>query len=436
MKRKLILSLFYMGLIAALISVIATAAVFQNLLSTEVKENLVNELRLLETSYYKLSSYEELRDFASKDFRITLIDSSGKVLFESEADARAMTNHLDRPEIKSAIESGTGSDTRISSTIGIEDYYYANKLSDGNILRVSIEVRSVFSMLGSSFYILIMILLLIIIASVFVSVRLSRRILLPLKKLSKSLDDDTLYEKMTYPELVPLIDEIKHQRSLQERMRQEFTANVSHELKTPLTAISGYAEMIETGISNKEDIQKFASKIHSESTRMLTLIDDILKLSKLDSDVESDMNDRIDLLMITQECRDRLNLSARKKGVEVSVFGLSEPFTGNKSEITELIYNLLDNAIKYNRQFGNVDITISDRSIKISDTGIGIPEESKERIFERFYRVDKSRSKETGGTGLGLSIVKHVAEKHNATITVESTLNVGTDITVGFNGEK
>ncbi len=431
----MILSLFYMGLIAALISVIATAAVFQNLLRTEVKENLVNELRLLETSYYKLSSYEELKDFASKDFRITLIDSSGKVLFESEADASTMTNHLDRPEIKSAVESGTGSDTRVSSTIGIEDYYCASKLSDGNILRVSIEVRSVFSMLGSSFYILILIILLIIALAVIVSVRLSKRILLPLKKLSKSLDDDSLYEKTTYPELVPLIDEIKHQRSIQEELRQEFTANVSHELKTPLTAISGYAEMIEAGISQEEDHKKFASKIRSESSRMLTLIDDILKLSKLDSDIESDMTDQIDLLLIAQECRDRLNLSARNKGVEISIFGLSEPFSGSRSEITELIYNLLDNAIKYNRQFGNVDIYISDRKIKFSDTGIGIPEESLDRIFERFYRVDKSRSKETGGTGLGLSIVKHIAERHHATISIESTLNVGTDITVDF-GER
>lgn len=436
MKRKLILSLFYMGLIAALVSIIATVFIFQNTMRDEVRDNLREELRLLKISYPKLQTSDELMDYNADDLRITLIDSDGNVLFESDTDAKKMGNHLDRPEIISALENGSGNAHRLSSTLGVEDYYYAEKLSDGNILRVSTQIKSVFSMFGHSFYILVAIVLGIAVVSVIISVQTTERILKPIKALSKSIDSPALYEKETYPELVPLIDEIKHQRNLQSDMRQEFTANVSHELKTPLTAISGYAEMIETGISHGEDVQKFASKIHSESKRMLTLIDDILKLSKLDSDVESDMNDWIDLLMITQECRDRLSLSARKKGVEVSVFGLSEPFSGNKSEVTELIYNLLDNAIKYNRQFGNVDITISDRKIKVSDTGIGIPEESKERIFERFYRVDKSRSKETGGTGLGLSIVKHVAEKHNATITVESTLNVGTDITVDFNGVK
>lgn len=432
MKRKLILSLFYMGLLAALISTIATAAVYQSILRAEVKENLANELRILETSYYKISSNDDLKEFASKDFRITLIDKSGKVLFESDADAKSMTNHLDRPEIKSAVESGKGSDTRISDTIGIEDHYYASKLNDGNILRVSTEVKSVFSVLGSSFYILILIIGIIIALAVIVSIHLSKRILLPLKKLAKSLDDETLYEKTTYPELVPLIDEIKHQRSIQEEMRQEFTANVSHELKTPLTSISGYAEIIETGMAQDEENKKFASKIRSEVSRMIALIGDILKLSKLDTDSETEMTDEIYLHDIAQECKERLNLSAEKKGVAVTVFGASSPFMGNKSEITELVYNLMDNAIKYNRQNGNVDVYTVNKKIKVSDTGIGIPKESQERIFERFYRVDKSRSKETGGTGLGLSIVKHIAERHNASISVYSTLNVGTDITVDF----
>ena len=432
MKRKLILSLFYMGLIAALVSVIATVFVYQSTLRTEVRQNLVNELRLLEISYDKLSDYSELKDYSSDDFRITLIDKTGKVLFESDADASKMNNHLDRPEIKSAIENGNGSDTRISDTIGVEDYYYAERLDDGNILRVSTEVSSVFSVFGRSSYILAAIIFGIIIVSVLVSVHITKRILDPIKRISMSIEDTSLYEKNTYPELVPLIEEIKHQRNIQSDMRQEFTANVSHELKTPLTSISGYAEMIETGIATGEDGKRFAAKIHEESARMLTLIGDIIKLSKLDTEIVAEMDDDIILTDIAEECRRNLSLAAEKKNVTVNVIGFSDRFKGNYTEIYELVYNLIDNAIKYNRQNGNVDIFITNKRIKVSDTGIGIPEEDKHRIFERFYRVDKSRSKATGGTGLGLSIVKHIAEKHHAEITVESTLNVGTDITVAF----
>lgn len=432
MKRKLILSLFYMGLVASLVSIVATVFVYQNTLRTEVKQNLVNELRLLEVGYDKLSDHSELKDYSSDDFRITLIDPNGKVLFEIDADASKMSNHLDRPEIKSAVENGSGSDTRISETIGVEDYYYAEALDDGNILRVSTEVSSVFSVLGRSVYILAAIILAIIAVSILVSIHITKRILEPIKKVSKSIDDISLYDKNTYPELVPLVDEIKHQRNIQADMRQEFTANVSHELKTPLTAISGYAEMIETGIANGEDSKKFAAKIRGESARMQTLVGDILKLSELDSEIPSDMNDDINLLRTAKKCKQSLALAAEKKNVKITILGTSNSFKGNQSEIYELIYNLLDNAIKYNRQNGNVDIYITNSKIKISDTGIGISDEDKQRVFERFYRVDKSRSKETGGTGLGLSIVKHIAERHNANITVNSTLNVGTDITVDF----
>lgn len=435
MKRKLILSLFYMGLIAALVSVIATVFVYQSTMRTEIKQNLVNELRLLEISYDKLSDHAELKDYASEDFRITLIDKTGKVIFESDADASTMNNHLDRPEIKSAIGNGYGSDTRISDTIGVEDYYYAERLDDGNILRVSTEVSSVFSVFGRSFYILAAIIFGIIIVSVLVSVHITKRILDPIKRISKSIEDTSLYEKNTYPELVPLIEEIKHQRNIQSDMRQEFTANVSHELKTPLTSISGYAEMIETGIATGEDSKRFAAKIREESARMLTLIGDIIKLSKLDADIATEMDDDISLTNIAEECKRNLSLAAEKKNVTVNVIGFSDRFKGNYTEIYELVYNLIDNAIKYNRQNGNVDVYITNKRIKVSDTGIGIPEEDKHRIFERFYRVDKSRSKATGGTGLGLSIVKHIAEKHHAEITVESTLNVGTDITVAFDKE-
>lgn len=436
MKRKLILSMFYIGLIAALVSIAATVFVYQNTMRNEVRENLREELRLLKISYPKLQTANELMDYNADDLRITLIDSGGNVLFESDTDAKQMENHLDRPEIRSAIQNGSGSDYRLSSTLGVEDYYYAEKLSDGNILRVSTQISSVFSMFGHSFYILVAIVLGIALVSVIISVQTTERILKPIKVLSKSIDSPSLYDKESYPELVPLIEEIKYQRNLQSDMRQEFTANVSHELKTPLTAISGYAEMIENDIARGDDIKCFAGKIRTESSRMLTLIGDIIKLSKLDSATENEASDKVDLRQIVDECKDSLAVACKEKNILITVTGKAEPIKGNQTEIYELVYNLMDNAVKYNRQGGNVDVVLSGKSICISDTGIGIPEKDRQRIFERFYRVDKSRSKATGGTGLGLSIVKHVAEKHNATITVESTLNVGTDITVDFNGEK
>ena len=436
MKRKLILSMFYMGLIAALVSIVATVFVYQNTMRGEVRDNLREELRLLKISYPKLQTADELMDFNADDFRITLIDSSGNILFESDTDAKQMENHLDRPEIRSAIQNGSGSDYRLSSTLGVEDYYYAETLGDGNILRVSTQISSVFSVFGNSFYILVAIILAIAGVSVAVSVHTTKRILKPIKALSKSIDSPSLYDKETYPELVPLIEEIKYQRNLQTDMRQEFTANVSHELKTPLTAISGYAEMIENDIAKGDDIKRFAGKIRTESSRMLTLIGDIIKLSKLDSDVSGKASDTVDLKKIALECKESLAVACREKDIMITITGESNPVQGNQTEIYELVYNLMDNAVKYNRQGGNVDVALSENAIRVSDTGIGIPEKDRQRIFERFYRVDKSRSKATGGTGLGLSIVKHVAEKHNATVTVESTLNVGTDITVDFNGDK
>ena len=436
MKRKLILSMFYIGLIAALVSITATVIVYQNTMRNEVRDNLREELRLIKISYPKLQNSDELMDYNADDLRITLIDKTGTVLFESDTDAKQMKNHLDRPEIRSAIQSGSGSDYRLSSTLGVEDYYYAETLGDGNVLRVSTQISSVFSVFGNSFYILVAIVLGIAAVSVAVSVHTTKRILKPIKALSKSIDSPSLYDKETYPELVPLIEEIKYQRNLQSDMRQEFTANVSHELKTPLTAISGYAEMIENDIAKGDDVKRFAGKIRTESSRMLTLIGDIIKLSKLDSDAAGKACDIIDLKKTAGECSDSLAVACKEKNVIITITGKAEPVKGNQTEIYELIYNLMDNAVKYNRQGGNVDVVLSGKTIRISDTGIGIPEKDRQRIFERFYRVDKSRSKETGGTGLGLSIVKHVAEKHNAVITVESTLNVGTDITVDFNGER
>lgn len=229
------------------------------------------------------------------------------------------------------------------------------------------------------------------------------------------------------------------ERNQIDRIKQEFTANVSHELKTPLTSISGYAELIESGMAQGDDALTFAGRIRRESVRMLALISDIIKLSKLDESSGQENFESVDLLLIAKECRDVLEMSAEKHGVTVNIRGESCSVPGIYSELTELVYNLIDNGIRYNRQGGHVDVVISRSKsdaapvvLSVTDTGIGIEKEHQSRVFERFYRVDKSRSKETGGTGLGLAIVKHVAERHNAKILMDSRVGEGSTIRVEF----
>ncbi len=433
MERKIVFNLFYMGIFTAISGILISTMVYYSYFRREVEENLANECHIVSQSYNVMTSPGELSRYTGEDFRITLIEKDGTVLYESDADVLSMKNHLDRPEIIEALENGTGSDTRYSDTIGTEDYYYAMKLDDGNILRVSIQADSIFTLFERSLFIIFGVILAIIVVSLVVSVKLTDNLIAPLKHIPEILGKNEPPQKgEIYEEIIPLIEEIKKVKNSQEQMRQEFTANVSHELKTPLTAISGYAELIETGMAQEEDSIKFAEKIRIESTRMLELIGDIIRLSELDASPENTLDDVIDLVSVAEECKERLTQQAEQRGIRITIGGQSQPIHGSVSEITVMIYNLIDNAIKYNRENGNIDIEISDRTFTISDTGIGIPKDGIPRIFERFYRIDKSRSRAKGGTGLGLSIVKHIAERHNADIDVQSTLNVGTKITVNF----
>lgn len=226
------------------------------------------------------------------------------------------------------------------------------------------------------------------------------------------------------------------EQALREDMRREFSSNVSHELKTPLTTISGISELFINGIVAQDDIPSFAKKIYDESARLLTLINDIIKLSRLDETDNSVFPDRIDLSELAQEITERLAIPAKKGEIAITLDTEPAEITGNRSILSEMVYNLCDNAIKYNKKGGNVKVCVKNLLdaivLTVSDNGIGIPSEHQSRIFERFYRVDKSHSKEIGGTGLGLSIVKHAAEYHKATVTLQSTVDVGTEITVTF----
>lgn len=433
MERKIVLSLFYMGVVTAVVGVIITTLTYYVFFRREIRENLAHECQLVADCYDSGDPITELDKFTGEELRITLIKKDGTVLFESKADSQGMPNHLDRPEIKSAIENGSGTDTRFSDTIGTEDYYYALRLDDGNILRVSIKADSIFALFERSLVIILVIIGGIIIVSMIASMKLTDKLISPFKKIPDMLrTNQAASDADIYPEIVPLVEEIRSVRNAQSEMRQEFTANVSHELKTPLTSISGYAEVIENGMAQGEDCRRFAGKIRSESARMLTLISDIIRLSELDSADGESMSDEIDLVEVAMECREQLEPLAAQKSIDISVSGEAEKILGCRTEIHELIYNLADNAIKYNRSGGNIEITVSGKTLTVEDTGIGIPSDNIPRIFERFYRADKSRSRARGGTGLGLSIVRHIAQRHDAQISVESTVNVGTKITVIF----
>ena len=226
------------------------------------------------------------------------------------------------------------------------------------------------------------------------------------------------------------------EREERENLRREFTANVSHELKTPLTSISGFAEIIKNGIVKPEDIPRFAGNIYEESQRLVTLVDDILNLSRLDeADVQLERED-FDLSSLARDVAGRLKASAKKNGVVITVIGDKAEVNGVKSIVDEMVFNLVDNAVKYNKQNGRVTVTVDSSSdgtaLTVTDTGIGIPQADVDRVFERFYRVDKSHSKEIGGTGLGLSIVKHGAAFHNAKVSLQSTEGEGTTVRLVF----
>ena len=269
----------------------------------------------------------------------------------------------------------------------------------------------------------------------------TRKLIEPIEYLATNLDKEERVN--TYPELTPFMNMIykQHEDILKAaRMRQDFTANVSHELKTPLTSISGYSELIENGMAANEDVRRFAGEIHKNSSRLLTLINDIIRLSELDSANVSQLSEKINLYQVAETCVNMLQLNAEKHHVKLFFSGEPSYVIASKEMMEELVYNLCDNAIRYNNEDGMVFVSVHTKEgrvvLTVKDTGIGIPKEHQERVFERFYRVDKSRSKSTGGTGLGLAIVKHIVAQVNAQMKLVSEPGKGTTITVIFDLEK
>lgn len=437
MKKKINLQFMFISAVGILLTFCLSTVIFYELFKSEV----VDELKTYADVIKETQSYDQILqgeyDPDVDDLRITMIKKDGKVFYDSFADAKKMENHANRQEVRQALKHGNGKAIRTSDTLDKNTFYYAIRLDDGNILRVAKESRSIWSVFIKVTPAILILIFVILAISKMLSDVLTKSLLLPIEQMSENLDH--LEDITTYKELMPFINTIQEQHKnilMNAKMRQEFTANVSHELKTPLTAISGYSELIQNGMTNEEETIRFAGEIHKSAKRLLTLINDTIRLSQLDTSEQKVIYEAIDLYKIAEDCVNMLKFSAENHGITISIHGTNAYLEGNKEMLEEVVYNLCDNAIRYNNEGGKVDVTVKPVKGKIylcvEDNGIGISKEHQERIFERFYRVDKSRSKSTGGTGLGLAIVKHIIQQHGAHMELTSEKGKGTKIEIEF----
>lgn len=547
MSKKIFYAIFSVALTILLACSALSMGVLYDYFTSVQKGQMKTEM-LLAAEGVEQSGKEYLEALKTEDCRLTLVAADGTVLYDTKSDAEAMENHGDREEIREAFKKGESESTRYSATLMEQTLYYAKRLSDGSVLRVSVSrataLRVVLGMLQPVFIILFLAMVL----SAVIGNKISKKIVEPLN----ALNLDTPMENNTYDELAPLLSHIeKQQRQIKkqedellrkqnefygvvknmkeglvllnnkrkilslneaaeeffnvtedcvgsdfisverkieihtlldtaeikgkgelkvgragrefqlnvsridtdedfgmvmlifditekvfaERNRKEFTANFSHELKTPLHSIMGNAELIENGLAKEEDISRFAGRIRLEATRLVSLIEDIIRLSQFDETPEIPLEE-LDLYEAAREEAEFFKDVAEKQHVQIQLLGGPAYIKGNKQMLHEVIYNLCDNAIKYNHEGGEVQISVhadgEKRILSVSDTGIGIPPEHQARVFERFYRVDKSHSKETGGTGLGLSIVKHAAQFMGGRLELKSKEGEGTTITITF----
>lgn len=434
MKQKINLRLIMVSVLAAVMTMTAIVFVCYSLFQEQVKKDLrITSNALAVTGVSRFTEAETV--YNEKDLRITWIAADGTVLYDNDVSADTMANHINRPEVVEAFADGEGESVRESDTLNMKTFYHAVLLSDGTVLRVSTEARSLGSVFMHSFPIMLLIILLIIIVCVFISHLLTRQLMLPIKEMAENID--AVPGESVYKELSPFIERIRLQHEdilAAAKNRQDFTANVSHELKTPLTAISGYAELIENQMVNGEKQVKFAGDIRKNADRLVVLINDIIRLSELDQSEAGVNFTRQNLYEVARERVELLTNNAEKKNVSLRIFGCDTFVLSNRGMLTELLDNLIQNAIRYNVSGGRVDVNVGMAENKavltVSDTGIGIPLKDRDRVFERFYRVDKSRSRETGGTGLGLAIVKHIVELHGGKIELESEVGEGTTMRV------
>lgn len=441
MKKKINIQLMTIAVIAIFTTLILVTTVCYDLFQRQVLEDLKAYTHLLKNKEVLIHMTDtgilSGDGTISDNLRITIVGEDGSIIYESYADREEMGNHGGRPEILQAFAIGEGQAVRNSSTLQKNSFYYAVKMEDGNVIRISMEADSILSVFAGAFPAIVFITVLLIGFCVVIAHFLTKSLVEPIERIAQSVDH--LGELETYEELTPFVATIKkqHEDILRNAgMRQEFTANVSHELKTPLTSISGYSELIENGMASDEDIIRFAREIHRNSVRLLTLINDVIRLSELDVVERDEPFENVELYEVAETCVNMLQINAENHGVTLMLEGTPGLVHSEKQMMEELVYNLCDNAIRYNNVNGKVKVTVRTAGrqviLMVEDTGIGISGEHQERIFERFYRVDKSRSKSTGGTGLGLAIVKHIVSKSNAAMELESEAGKGTRITVTF----
>ena len=548
MTKKIFRSIITVAMVVLLASLFIASSFLYDYFNKSQVTQLKEELSLVATNVDKVGT-EYFDNFDSSVFRFTLVSADGSVLYDSQAKAGEMENHLEREEISEALKDGSGSSARYSSTLTERTFYEATRLENGNVLRISVSQITVGALILGMLPAICAIILISVVVALIMSHKMATAIVKPLNKLD--LENPTEIE--TYEELTPILTKINKQhkqitRQMQdlcrmsdefeqitnsmneglvllddkgttlsinaaakklfgvdsdvvgrnfltvdrsadmrhaiekalkgkhgefregrngneyqfvvnrtesegktvgvvilcfdvtetafaERNRKEFTANVSHELKTPLQSIIGSAELLENGLVKPEDTEQFVGNIKKEASRLVALINDIIRLSQLDEDSEP-ATESVDLYELSKEVIEVLSVSAAKRQVNLELEGESCIIKGIRRYLYEIIYNLCDNAIRYNKENGKVIIDVSQKDgntvLSVTDTGIGIPAEHQSRIFERFYRVDKSHSKETGGTGLGLSIVKHAVGYHDGTIKLDSKVDEGTVITVTF----
>ena len=444
MEWRIRRGLMIMGLLSAVLAFALALTAVYGMFVRQVEKDVQLTAQTVSIAYGDMDSIFDLSRYVADGLRITLIAPTGSVLYESGEDAEAMLNQSELPEVKAAMEEGSGQSMRPAEDTDENKYYYAIRLHDGNVLRVSMGSSNMFSLFLKAYSGWAFLIISIVIAfSTAAAVILTRQLLKPLTNLAAEIDTVDLSgrSRRVYRELIPIIQEIRENRKErdrqatdQERMVQlwrNYSMDISHELKTPLTSISGYAEILKEGGVDRETGRRFSEAIYREACRMRNLIDNVLYQARMESDAPR-RTEPVDILRSARECADALSFEAASRRTEIRVEGESWVLAADPEEIDSILVNLLTNAIHYTDPGGSVLVTTGPRFIRVADTGVGIPEEDIPHLFERFYRVDKSRSRETGGTGLGLPIVKAIADRYGAEIEIRSEVDRGTTVRIAF----
>ena len=427
MKKKINAKMMQMVALTLLLTVCALLVIGYHLLQEQVIDDLKSYADILGNRDTTQLEERDASMLKSDKIRITLVNANGSVIYDNMTDYRKMENHKNRPEIAQAMKTGEGQTVRISSTFSHNTYYYAIRLADGSVLRVSKEAGNVWQILLRSLPLLVVVCVFLLVICAPISRLLTRKLVEPIELMAQDMDHmDTI---PVYEELEPFVKTIhaQHQDIMKNaNMRQEFTANVSHELKTPLTSIRVLADSL-MGMENTpaELYQEFMQDISAEIDREGKIIDDLLTLVKMDKS-SPDLNiAQTSINGLLEQILKRLTPIAKRRNIEITYESKREVSADvDEVKLSLALSNLVENAIKYNREEGKVWVTLdADHKffyVKVEDNGVGIPKEFQERVFERFYRVDKARSRETGGTGLGLAITKNIILLHQGAIRLKS----------------